>query len=64
MVYLRNALLFASGFSKLLVADYSKTLYGKMNRHSRGTPATFASIPVGIPRSPRDFRHPHSRAGL
>jgi len=30
----------------------------------RGTPATFAFIPAGIPRSPRDSRHPHSRAGL
>ena len=57
-VYLRKI---ASGFSKLLVAVYSKTLLGKMNRHSRrsparlyfhsrGTPATFASIPAGTPR--------------
>ena len=61
----------ASSFSKLLVTGYSQTLQGKMNRHSRGsparlyfhsrgTPATFASIPAGTPRhqlsSPRESR--------
>ena len=74
--------------SNLLLDDYSKTLQGKMNRHScgsresrkiifpfpqdshnicfhsRGNSVTLASIPMGIPRSPRDSRHPHSRAGL